>query len=32
MILIPGNIFGNLSIISDDYNWDMIGELNLFNI
>ena len=21
-----------LSTISDDYNWDMIGELNLFNI
>ncbi len=32
MILISGNIFENLSTISDDYNWDMIGELNLFNI
>ena len=32
MILIPGNAFRDLSTISDDYNWDIIGELNLFNI
>ena len=32
MILIPSNTFGDSSTISDNYNWDMIGELNLFNI
>ena len=32
MILIPGNAFGDSDTISDDYNWGMIGELNLFNI
>ena len=32
MVLIPGNTFGYSNTISDNYNQDMIGELNLFNI